>query len=125
MPDSDMKHITDILSRYHRFDAYKQEQHYIKPPADIINNMPALDKLRGFVGFSGTFNIKLTWNTDPTVLGMFLVAYTPPGCGVPNGASTLGKQTFYSGCPHVIINIAETTSAISSIAGVETSLPMD
>lgn len=115
MPDSDMKHITDILSRYHRFDAYKQEQHYIKPLADIINNMPALDKLRGFVGFSGTFNIKLTWNTDPTMLGMFLVAYTPPGCGVPVGANTLGKQTFYSGCPHVIINIAETTSATLSI----------
>jgi len=115
MPDSDMKHITDILSRYHRFDAYKQEQHYIKPLADIINNMPALDKLRGFVGFSGTFNIKLTWNTDPTMLGMFLVAYTPPGCSVPTAASTFGKQTFYSGCPHVIINIAETTSATLSI----------
>lgn len=115
MPDSDMKHISDILSRYHRFGAYNQEQHYIKPLADVINAMPTLDKLRGFVGFSGTFNIKLTWNTDPTMLGMFLVAYVPPGCGVPTGTSAFGKQTFYSGCPHVIVNIAETTSAILSI----------
>jgi hypothetical protein len=115
MPDSDMKHITDILSRYHRFDAYKQETHYIKPLADIINSMPALDKLRGFVGFSGTFNIRLTWNTDPTMLGMFLVAYTPPGCSLPTATTNRGKEVFYSGCPHVIINIAETTSATLSI----------
>lgn len=115
MPDSDMKHITDILSRYHRFGAYKQETHYIKPLAEIINEMPALDKLRGCMGFTGTFNIKLTWNTDPTMLGMFLVAYTPPGCGIATGAGVKGKQTFYTGCPHVIINIAETTSATLSI----------
>lgn len=126
MPDSDMKHITDILSRYHRFGAYLQEDHYIKPLADIVNQMPALDKLRGFLGFSGTFNIKLTWNTDPTMLGMFLVAYTPPGCVVAAGAGLTGQQTFYSGCPHVVINIAETTSAILSIpyVGEANVIPM-
>ena len=126
MPDSDMKHITDILSRYHRFGAYKQETHYIKPLADIINSMPTLDKLRGFMGFTGTFNIKLTWNTDPTMLGMFLVAYTPPGVGIATGSGIKGKQTFYSGCPHVIINIAETTSATLSIpyVGEANIIPM-
>lgn len=126
MPDSDMKHITDILSRYHRFGAYKQENHYIKPLADIINSMPTLDKLRGFMGFTGTFNIKLTWNTDPTMLGMFLVAYTPPGVGIATGSGVKGKQTFYSGCPHVIINIAETTSATLSIpyVGESNIIPM-
>jgi hypothetical protein len=126
MPDSDMKHITDILSRYHRFGTYKQEPHYIKPLADIINDMPAIDKLRGFVGFSGTFNIKFTWNTDPTMLGMFLVAYTPPGAAIAVGAGDLGFQTFYSGCPHVIINIAETTSAVLSIpyVGEANVIPM-
>ena len=126
MPDSDMKHITDILARYHRFGAYKQETHYIKPLADIINSMPTLDKLRGFMGFTGTFNIKLTWNTDPTMLGMFLVAYTPPGVGIATGSGVKGKQTFYSGCPHVIINIAETTSATLSIpyVGEANIIPM-
>lgn len=134
MPDSEMKQIIDIMSRYNRFGAYKQESHFIKPLAEIVNQMPALDKLRGFLGFSGTFNIKLTWNTDPTMLGMFLVAYTSPGCSIAAGAGVLGQQTFYSGCPHVIVNIAETTSAILSIPYVgeanvipmyPTSVPMD
>lgn len=116
MPDSDMKHISDILSRYQRVDTYNGTGVYTKPLANIVDDLPAFDKLRGFLGFSGTFNIKLTWNADPSIMGMYILAYTPPSCGVPDeiqGGN--GHRIFLSGCPHVVINIAETTSATLSI----------
>lgn len=115
MADSDSKSIEDILSRYHQFGVYNQEMPYKRSVADIINAMPTRDKLRGFVGFSGVINFKLTWNTDPTIQGMFVLAYTPPGVTYPMLSDKRGLATFLTGCQHVICNLAESTGAVLSV----------
>ena len=78
------------------------------PIADFIKNPTRLNKLRGSVGFKGTFGLKIVWNSEPLTSAIGLLAYVPPGA--------LSKQRFIgtpflTGCPHVVFNFATHTSA--------------
>ena len=63
MADAGQKSISDIMSRYVPVARYNTNADVKKMPlAGILNAMPNIDKLRGFYGFSGTFNMRITWN---------------------------------------------------------------
>lgn len=116
MADAGQKSITDIMSRFVPVATYNTNEDIRKMRlASILNAMPNIDKLRGFYGFSGTFNMRLTWNTEPMNQGMYILAYTPPGVTIPVFTDKTYFKTFLTGCPHVIINIAEANSAILSV----------
>lgn len=116
MADAGQKSIADIMSRYVPVARYNTNADVRKMPlSGILNAMPNIDKLRGFYGFSGTFNMRITWNTEPMNQGMYILAYTPPGVTIPVFTDKTYLKTFLTGCPHVIINIAEANSALLSV----------
>ena len=80
---------------------------------NMFNQMQIQNKLYGSYGLSCRMRFKLTWNSDPTISGLYIMCYIPPGRGIFKiGSATTARAppqalTF----PHVILNIARDTSA--------------
>ena len=79
----------------------------------MFNQMQIQNKLYGSYGLSCRMRFKLTWNSDPTIAGLYIMCYIPPGRGIFKIGDATTKRappqalTF----PHVILNIARDTSA--------------
>ena len=70
--------------------------------------MTTFNKLDGFYGFTADFTIRLVWNSDPFVQGLYMLAYSPPGAYPPQGLGdpqVVADAMYFSGCPRVIFNI--------------------
>ena len=64
------------------------------------------------MGLSGTFKLRLNWNSDPTIQGLYVFAYIPPNVTPTTvGATNRNVAMWLTGCPHVIVNISRDTSA--------------
>lgn len=78
--------------------------------------MKHFNKLDGFYGFHATFSLKLVWNADPFLQGIYMLAYLPPG-PLPftslfaNSEKSTYESIYFSGCPRTIFNVNTTSSA--------------
>ena len=71
---------------------------------NYLNMDPIKEKLHGSYGVTGTLGCKVVWNTQPFIQGLYILYYRPP-----YGFDDI-RPTYATGCPHVLLNIAETTS---------------
>ena len=49
---------------------------------NMFNQMQIQNKLYGSYGLSCRMRFKLTWNSDPTISGLYIMCYIPPGRGI-------------------------------------------
>lgn len=97
---------------------------------DLITGMGAYHKLDGYLGFTGTFSLKVVWNSEPFTQGLYILGYVPPGAPLFNlqdsATTSLFFSTYLSGCHHVLLNIAESTSVTLDIpyVGPNTFIPL-
>lgn len=77
------------------------------------------NKLDGFYGMKMTANMKIVLNPQPFQTGVYMLYFVPGNAhavGVQNGQSAgLATLPFATGCPHVIINVANQSEATLSI----------
>ena len=101
--------VSQYLSRLRKVDSFNfsDRTFFVK---DMMNNPQILDKLRGSMGVTGSFHFRITWNSDPMIQGLYIMAYVPYGVDFPSSHITANGM-FLSGCPHVLINIARDTAA--------------
>lgn len=80
---------------------------------NMFNQMQIQNKLYGSYGLSCRMRFKLTWNSDPTISGLYIMCYIPPGRGIfkIGSATTTRAPPQALTFPHVILNIARDTSA--------------
>ena len=111
LPDQSDKTITDILSRWDKHGeeyGFKAETDYFHLPF-LIQKHSAYSKLQGFYGFHASFSVRLVWNADPFVQGLYMLAYVPPNVfpceSVLEDDKIISEAVFLSGCPRVIFNI--------------------
>jgi len=132
LPDTPNKDIETIMARYDRVGSYNFLSSGINSPFDLgktIRDSGAFAKLDGFLGFTGTFSFRIAWNTEPFTQGLYILGYVPPGAPMfplQNGDITSQfYSTYLSGCHHVVINIAESTSATLDVpyVGPRTFIP--
>lgn len=137
LPDNTDKTIAEIFSRWDWHGSYNMAQVASEGAFSInylMEKTTAYNKLNGFYGFTGSFGIKLIWNSPPAYQGLFILAYVPPGVPIPKvpnitpGAANINaaaEVVFLSGCPHVTFNIAESTSAelIVPYVGPDSMIP--
>lgn len=134
LPDEPNKSIQTVFSRWSMFKndnlvGVNSGSNGVFKIQDMITKHCAYHKLDGYYGFTASFSCKVTWNTPPTVQGAFILAYVPPGVAFPQlagGDGVFVENVFLSGCPHVIINLAESTSAELTIpyVGPSTFIPI-
>lgn len=118
LPDSLDKSVSTILSRYSKHGDYNFGA-TIENPFDVyylIDQMKHFNKLDGYYGFHATFSLKLVWNCDPFVQGIYMLAYLPPGPLPFTSLFSASERStyeavFFSGCPRTIFNINTTSSA--------------
>lgn len=117
--DKKERTIEEILSRYFRLTGGNGQYDFTSVAqtrlTTALSMATDIDKISGFLGWSGTVDVRLTWNADPMIQGMCIMAYVPPYVTYPASASPEPLRIFLTGCPHVIINIAEDTAAELSI----------
>lgn len=83
---------------------------------DFFNDPQFKVRYQGAMGIRGTLKFKVTWNSDPMIQGLYVLAYFPPNVVEPTNAAALGITSktwlmYFTGMPHVIINIARDSSA--------------
>lgn len=99
-------HVTTYLNRWTMSNTVKLEASpYELSFSDYMNFDTIKQKLHGCFGVTGTLGCRIVWNTQPFVQGLYILAYLPPGVPFEN------YPQYLSGCPHVLINLAESTSA--------------
>ena len=110
LPDTLDKSIATIMYRWDKHGSdygFKSTTDYFSL-AYLIKEMTTFNKLDGFYGFTADFTIRLVWNSDPFVQGLYMLAYSPPGAYPPQGLGdpqVVADAMYFSGCPRVIFNI--------------------
>ena len=108
--------IQTILARYRNvasFDISTQEI-FDLPFAGFFLQPQVQGRIQGVMGINGTLKCRLTWNVSPMVQGSYVLYYTPPRLNFYNDFSELalgkGARAFYTGFPHVIVNLSRVSS---------------
>lgn len=120
LPDKCDKSIQTILSRYSRVGTYDLMSDNLQAPFDLrdmITNLCGFNKLDGTLGFTCTFSMKIVWNSDPFIQGLYCLYFVPPNApviDVPNHNAKI-RATYATGCPHVVFNLAESTSVVLDV----------
>ena len=119
LPDTMDKTIPTILSRWSKHGTdygFLPTVDYFHLPY-LIHQHAAFDKLKGFYGFTANFEIKLVWNSDPFVQGMYMLAYGPPHAYPPAKITDrlISDAVYCSGLPRTIFNVNSQTSATLSV----------
>lgn len=100
-------HVVDYLARWNIYGSIPSNNVTTIFPVTYLNTDIIKNKLHGSFGLNGVFGCKLVWNTQPFIQGLGVLYYQPPGF-MAYGPS---NPMFATGCPHVIVNFSETTSA--------------
>lgn len=117
MYDEQTHDIQTILSRYRKIDSFDiSSQHIYEMPFVSFFSQPQVQgRIQGVMGINGTLKCRLTWNVSPMVQGLYVLFYTPPGLNFYNDFHELslgdGAKAFYTGFPHVIVNLSRVSSA--------------
>ena len=84
IPDQLDKSVATILSRYSKHSDYSfTSTDYYWSTYYLIQKMQQFQKLDGYYGFTATYSMKIVWNSDPFVQGIYMLAYLPPGPDPP------------------------------------------
>ena len=79
IPDQLDKSVATILSRYSKHGDYTfTSTDYYWSTYYLIQQMQQFHKLDGYYGFTATYSMKIVWNSDPFIQGIYMLAYLPP-----------------------------------------------
>ena len=126
IPDQLDKSVATILSRYSKHNDYTfTSTDYYWSVYFLIQQMQQFHKLDGYYGFTATYSMKIVWNSDPFIQGIYMLAYLPPGPDPPvslfePAEKSVFESVFYSGCPRTIFNLNTSSSAQLDIPYVGT-----
>lgn len=109
--------VQTILARYRKFASFdiSSQEIFDLPFAGFFTQPQVQGRIQGVMGINGTLKCRLTWNVSPMVQGLYVLYYTPPKLNFYNDFSELalgkGARAFYTGFPHVIVNLSRVSSA--------------
>ena len=76
IPDHLDKSVATILSRYSKHNDYTfTSTDYYWSVYFLIQQMQQFHKLDGYYGFTATYSMKIVWNSDPFIQGIYMLAY--------------------------------------------------
>lgn len=117
-------HVVDYLARWMKIGSYEYAgggEPLAVAFKDYLLKPIVRQKLQGNFGLSGTLGCKITWNTQPFIQGLYVLFFVPAGHG------RRGDPEYATGCPHVLVNLADATSAELHVpyVGETAYIPLD
>lgn len=111
--------VADYLSRYRSHTTLHMNTTTALKVEDFLLADQAIRKTQGCLGIGGNLHCKLVWNSDPMLRGFGILAYLPPYVDTFALSDQLygwsEHATFFSGCPHVYVNLALDSSIELSV----------
>lgn len=102
------------FSRYRLVGTVENPVRHTWNIADWMNDPQFSQRFQGAMGIRGTFKIKITWSTDPMTQGLYLLCYIPPNFVMPGSTLMITAASwlpYFTGLPHVLLNVARDSSA--------------